>query len=74
MNWTRGLLRLWLVASLIWLAVVAIMSYQFAKQHGGYIEMDFYIWSIVWAVPAAVAFILGWLILWVAKGFKGAKS
>jgi hypothetical protein len=36
MNWSRGLFRLWLVASILWVALVAAISWQDVR---GYFEL-----------------------------------
>jgi hypothetical protein len=63
MNWHRGLLRLWLAASALWIGCVALLMF-FDPVYG----LGLYIFL---AVGPVMGLVLLWFIaMWVVAGFR----
>lgn len=59
MNWSRGLWRLWMVATICWIAVTAWADSR-EPEIGA---------TIIWAPPVVVAALLG-LLIWAGRGLR----
>lgn len=73
MNWSRGLLRLWALATVLWVAAMAYIFYGgWPSEHWPrYLVTDHIRAMAVSAIiPPVVLFALGWAVLWVARGFS----
>jgi|SoiMetStandDraft_2_1073263.scaffolds.fasta_scaffold544731_2 hypothetical protein len=78
MNWSRGLLWLWVLATALWLMLIAYVAYVdrhqiMAQYQSG--QMDGLRWKVQVLVKAAIIppatfFVLGWGVLWIARRFN----
>jgi hypothetical protein len=64
-NWTRGLLRLWLVASLLWAAPMGWLAWP----DWNYGERASW-WATYTFAPPIVVLIVGISLLWTLRGFR----
>jgi hypothetical protein len=74
MNWRRGLLRLWLVASLLWFICVLGYAWFDHSRSGSPWFSEFAAAVIFTLVPVIIVFGLGVAIFWVIAGFKPRGS
>jgi hypothetical protein len=61
MNWSRGLLRVWVVLSLCWSTLWVITAF---------VENDNRIGAVILALAPHALLALGYGLLWAARGFK----
>jgi hypothetical protein len=78
MNWPRGLLRLWLLATALWAAAVSAYFYfdpflsitiPDEDLRRNLVRSHIYAMTLTATIPPAVLFALDWTVLWVARGF-----
>ncbi len=83
MNWRRGLLRLWLALTIVWVAVwvvaVVVRATYWGPEQGswegyGGMNLSALPFVAVIVVPPVVVFGVGWLVLWVFRGFRPGKG
>lgn len=72
MNWQRGLLRFWVVLSVIWAGFVVLWIWirtpAEAWQHYGPRDHAFLAGFII--VPPIILLIVGATVAWIVKGFR----
>lgn len=61
----NGLFRLWIVASVLWVALWIVAIPTSDNPNKLFAEIHWLIW-----VPPMLAFIIGSMLAWVAKGFR----
>ena len=69
MNWRRGLLRLWAVAAVLWLAlsvfkILKLNNFRLLDFN------EFYTLLIILSIPLLLLLALGYVGLWVGRGFR----
>ena len=70
MNWSRGLLRAWVVITAGWLILSGALLYDGWRSDPSHAQkhlLEMAIFAVVW--PAGL-FAIGWAALWIARGFK----
>jgi len=67
MNWRRGFARLWIVASLCWIAFIGGSAYRIGMDYSlkGITE-----YAALAVLPIIAAFALGMVVAWVIVGFR----
>jgi hypothetical protein len=68
MRWKRGLFRLWLVASFLWVALMALRT-----AHDD-VPPSLEDWILVLATPPIVVLLIGWSLAWALSGFRNRDS
>lgn len=63
MNWSRGLFRLWIIASALWGLSIGTIALELLAE-------DWLGWVALVAIPPIVVFAVGWALLWAFSGFK----
>jgi len=67
MNFRRGMFRMWLVLSVLWVAIFVILAfYQLTADDPGDAVIPYVRAALV---PPAILFVSGWLVSWIWKGF-----
>lgn len=79
MNWRRGLLRLYLILSFLWAAMVLRTSYltwEYGQEQlgGETLPLTFWIKSIAPATFPFVLLAIGWALWWLVKGFQKPRA
>jgi hypothetical protein len=71
MNWKRGLLRLWLMLVVLW---VAFLTYAAYDEYTHWPEQFARHWPVLYLAlivgPPFVLFLLGRGLLWIGRGFR----
>jgi hypothetical protein len=72
-NWRRGLFRVWLVLSIVWIAAVEVVAKVstgiWIRPWGG--KIDLFIASLGTLLgPPIVVFLVGLVLVWVSVGFR----
>ncbi len=69
MNWRRGLLRLWLVAAVLWLA---LSVFKILKLNNFRILdfNEFYTLLIILSIPLLLLLALCYIGIWIGRGFR----
>lgn len=77
MNWRRGIFRLWLAASAVWITIVVVSGYgHFQLMYG---LGDPHAPGILYAVgfialgPVILTLVLGIIFNWIIKGFASRQ-
>ena len=70
MSKLNGWQRLWVLVSGLWLILIVTFIFFNPPLPGERVEAtkDGF---LVWAIPCAVLYVLGWAVGWVKRGFKG---
>jgi hypothetical protein len=72
MNWPRGLFRLWVGASAIWLLCVGVIGVvSLVAKHWALSIADAGLFAAYVVIPPLAVVALGLLGLWIARGFNG---
>ena len=67
-NWNKGLYRIWIIASLIWIALLL-----WAGIDDGDVLKNGDFWAMTFLTPIGILFgffILREILIWIYKGFK----
>lgn len=75
MNVSRGLFRVWLVVTILWAIVTGLfLGKAFVAPESSIRWAALAYWLILASVPPALLFALGWVLLWVSRGFGGPRT
>jgi len=84
LDYRRGFKRLYAVASLIWILLVAIDAFSRTEMHGtgmgaygrGYpVEDNIYMIAVVGLAPCIIGYgVLFGVLPWIARGFRSPKN
>jgi hypothetical protein len=70
----NGWQRLWVVASVLWLAVVCAFTALFLRGEEGGTASLLLGAFLVWAVPSVFLYLLGLSVAWILRGFRRASQ
>ena len=78
MNIKRGLIRVWIVFSIIWVAYNLLLFLGIAPPYApvsvtDLTYQDYLVITVIIIVPVAVAWAALYTVFWLARGFKGKQ-
>ena len=70
----NGWQRVWLLASILWAAVIVALAGRFRSSTELAASTDMVLIAArLWIVPVAAAYAFGYGLVWVRRGFQGSR-
>jgi hypothetical protein len=70
----NGWRRLWLVASILWAAVILALAGRFLPSDSGWTMQSALVVVRLWIAPVATIYAFGLILAWVMRGFQAAAK